>query len=92
LYNKPAISLPVLSKEYGATVLFQELMSDSILQLEKIFPSEWQQIVVAAYARLVHQSPLKNIELHYDHSYLSERYPGVPVGRKIMMFFSVPQR
>ncbi len=68
-YNKPAITLPVLSKEYGATVLFQELMSDSILQLQKLFPSEWQQIVVAAYARLVHQSPLKNIELHYDHSY-----------------------
>ena len=83
-YNEPAISFPVLSKEYGATVLFQELMSDSILQLEKLFPSEWQQIVVAAYARLVHQSPLKNIELHYDHSYLSETYPDVPVGSKII--------
>ncbi len=37
-YCQPAISLPVLSKEYGATVLFQELILDSILQLERLFP------------------------------------------------------
>jgi len=83
-YNQPAIKLPVLSKEYGATVLLEEMMSDSITQLEKLFPSEWQQIVVAAYARLVHQSPLKNIELHYEHSYLSEKFPDVAVGSKVI--------
>ena len=83
-YSQPAIKLPVVSKEYGATVLLEEMMSDSMAQLEKLFPSEWQQIVIAAYARLVHQSPLKNIELHYEHSYLSEKYPDVPVGSKVI--------
>ncbi|MEN9846958.1 MAG: hypothetical protein RIS36_2105 [Pseudomonadota bacterium] len=52
-YNQPAIKLPVLSKEYGATVPLEEMMSDSISELEKLFPSEWQHIVIAAYARLV---------------------------------------
>ncbi len=83
-YNQPAIKLPVLSKEYGATVLLEGMMSDSIRQLEKLFPSEWQQIVVAAYARLVHQSPLKNIELHYEHSYLSEKFPDIATGSKVI--------
>ena len=50
-YNQPPIRLPVISKEYGATVLLEEMMSDSISQLEKLFPNEWQQIVIAAYAR-----------------------------------------
>ena len=60
------------------------MMSDSIRQLEKLFPSEWQQIVVAAYARLVHQSPLKNVELHYEHSYLSEKFPDIATGSKVI--------
>ena len=83
-YNQPPIRLPVISKEYGATVLLEEMMSDSISQLEKLFPNEWQQIVIAAYARLVHQSPLKNIELHYEHSYLSEKFPDAPVSSKVI--------
>jgi len=41
-YNQLAIKLPVLSKEYGAKVLLEKMMSDSISQLEKLFPSEWQ--------------------------------------------------
>lgn len=82
--SKLKIRAPIVSKDYGGTVLFEMLMKDSIKQLEKIFPDEWQQIVVAAYARLLHQSPLKNIELHYEHSYFSESYPSATVGSKVI--------
>jgi hypothetical protein len=75
---------PLLSKEYGVTHLISSMMGDSIGLLETLFPTEWQQIVVTAYARLLHQSPLKNISLHYEHSYLSEFYPDASVGSKVV--------
>ena len=43
-YNMLKVRLPVSSKEYGATILFKALMGDSIEQLAKFFPEEWQQI------------------------------------------------
>lgn len=79
-----AIKTPLLSKEYGVTNLITSMMKDSIGELERLFPEEWQQIVVTAYSRLLHQSPLKNISLHYEHSYLSELYPKVSVGSKVI--------
>lgn len=82
--SKLQIRAPIVSKDYGGIVLFESLMKDSIKQLEKNFSDEWQQIVVASYARLLHQSPLKNIELHYEHSYFSEMYPSASVGSKII--------
>jgi len=83
-YNMLKVRLPVSSKEYGATILFKALMGDSIEQLAKFFPEEWQQIIISAYARLLHQSPLKNIELHYEHSYFSEEYPTASVESKVI--------
>lgn len=79
-----AIKTPLTSKEYGVTNLITSMMKDSIEHLEKIFPAEWQQIVVTAYSRLLHQSPLKNISLHFEHSYFSELYPECSVGSKVI--------
>jgi len=83
-YGLQKVRLPVLTKEYGATYLFKSLMGEATDQLEKIFPDEWQQIIISAYSRLLHQSPLKNIELHYEHSYFSEEYPTSAVGSKVI--------
>ena len=83
-YQKQKIRLPILSKEYGASELFKKLMNESTTQLQELFPEQWQQIVISAYARLLHQSPLKNIELHYEHSFLSEMYPQASVGSKVI--------
>ena len=78
------VTVPIMTKEYGVVALLNGMMSDSLKQLERHFPDEWQQIVVTAYARLVHQSPLKNIGLHYEHSYLSEIYPNTRVDSKVI--------
>ena len=69
-------------KEYGVSFLIESIMKDYVTGLKEFFPKEWQQIVVAAYSRLLHQSPLKNVGLHFEHGYLSEIYPNVAVGSK----------
>jgi transposase len=78
------VKAPILSKEWGVTNLITLLMKDSVSQLEKFFPEEWQQIVVTAYSRLLYQSPLKNISLHFEHSYFSNLYPECSVGSKVI--------
>jgi len=83
-YQKQKIKLPVRSKEYGATELFHQLMGECVRELQELFPQEWEQIVISSYARLLHRSALKNIELHYDHSFLSELYPQASVGSKVI--------
>jgi len=85
-YGQKALMIksPLLSKEYGVTHLISSMMGDSIGLLESLFPTESQQIIATAYARLLHQSPLKNISLHYEHSYLSELYPEASVGSKVI--------
>ncbi len=69
-------------KEYGVSCLIESSMQEYTEALKKFFPNEWQQVLVAAYSRLLHQSPLKNVSLHYEHSFLSELYTGIPVGGK----------
>ncbi len=79
-----AVKAPLTSKEWGVVNLISSLMQDSVSQLEKLFPEEWQQIIVTAYSRLLYQSPLKNIGLHFEHSYLSNLYPECSVGSKVI--------
>ena len=79
-----AAKSPPVVKEWGVTNLIMSLMQESVGQLKVLFPEEWQQIVVAAYSRLLHQSPLKNINLHFEHSYLSNLYPECSVGSKVI--------
>jgi transposase len=78
------VKAPLTSKEWGVVNLITSLMKDTVSQLEKIFPEEWQQIIVTAYSRLLHQSPLKNISLHFEHSYLSNLYPECSVRSKVI--------
>lgn len=58
-------------KEYGATFLIQNLFSDIIKGLKENF-HEWKEIFVFAAMRLMHTSPLKNVEFLYGTSYLTE--------------------
>ena len=85
-YSSQSINLrtPIQTKEYGVTTLVTQMMKDSIQHLREVFPDEYERIVATAYGRLLHQSPLKNIGLHYEHSFLSEIYPGCSVGSKVI--------
>jgi transposase len=72
----------VTVKEYGITLFLQTYMQKYESLLSKHFPEYWQQIICLAYGRLVEQSPLKNMEHFYEHSYLSVLYPGLNISGK----------
>ena len=57
-------------KEYGSAFMIHHLSSDLLSGLKKHFP-EWKEIFVFACMRLMHRSPMKNVEFHYVTSYLS---------------------
>lgn len=69
-------------KEYGVSAFIESQLSEYKRLLQKHFPQHWQYIIALAYGRLVHQSPLKNIEFHYLHSYLSEQYSQLSLSPK----------
>ncbi|GAB4406285.1 MAG: transposase [Thermodesulfovibrionales bacterium] len=67
----------VVVKEYGASNFLWQLISDVNSALQDAFPSCWREILIVACMRLLHQSPIKNMDFHFRHSYLSELYPDV---------------
>lgn len=69
-------------KEYGITAFIETHFSQYKTLLQKHFPEQWQIIISLTYGRLVHHSPMKNMEHHYFHSYLSEQYPNLPLSAK----------
>ncbi|MGC8563254.1 MAG: hypothetical protein ACP5NO_08740, partial [Thermoplasmata archaeon] len=58
-------------KEYGASFLLQHISGDITQLLQNFFP-EWREIFVFSCMRLIHRSPMKNVEFHYRSSFLSE--------------------
>jgi hypothetical protein len=74
-------------KEYGITDIIEHLFTETILALKEFFPHCWQLLVVMAYCRPVHRSPLKNMSFHYSNSYLSEQYPNVNVSSRSLSYF-----
>ena len=63
-------------KEYGATSLLLEISGDIQAALKDNFP-EWREIFVFACMRLIHNTPIKNLEFHYSESFLSEEMKDV---------------
>jgi Transposase DDE domain len=80
LSQRPVQSVVV--KEYGASHFLWQLMSDVTAALQDAFPSYWREILIVACMRLLYQSPMKNIDFHFRHSYLSVLYPDVSVTDK----------
>ena len=72
LYSQIAV------KEYGASFLVNHISGDMIRSLKKHFP-QWKEIFIFSMMRLIHVSPLKNVEFHYSTSYLSETVPDAHV-------------
>jgi transposase len=69
-------------KEYGIVAFIDNCLGEYTTLLKKHFPKHWQEIIALAYCKLVHKSPLKNVEFHYLHSYLSEQFPGLKLSGK----------
>jgi transposase len=74
-------------KEYGITSFIRSHLSNYIELLKKHFPHHWKEILVLAYTRMAYHSPIKNVEFHYHHSYLSELYEGLNLSSKQLSTF-----
>lgn len=74
--------LSVVVKEYGASHFLRQLMSDVTTELQNAFPSCWREILIVACMRLLYHAPMKNIDFHFRHSYLSVLYPDTSVSDK----------
>lgn len=72
----------VIVREYGASHFLWQLISDVTIALQDAFPSCWREILIISCMRLLYQSPMKNIDFHFKHSYLSALYPDVSVTDK----------
>lgn len=72
----------VTVKEFGVTVLIETVLGNYKELLKKHFPLHWQTIIALAYGRILYQSPLKNIDFHFYHSYLSESFTDVTLSGK----------
>ena len=60
---------------------------DSLKHLKTHFPTHWQTIVSMSFCRFVHQTPLKNMDFRFQHSYLSELYPSVDLHKDTLTGF-----
>jgi transposase len=58
-------------KEYGASSLLMHLSEDIRKALKDNF-QEWREIFVFACMRVIHTTTIKNIEFHFENSYLSD--------------------
>jgi len=74
-------------KEYGIYAFIEVHLKEYAPLLQKHFPEQWQNILALSYGRFVHQSPMKDMDFHYRHSYLSERYKGLNLSPKSLTGF-----
>ena len=72
LYSQIAV------KEYGASFFVNHISDDIIRSLKKHF-LQWKEIFIFSVMRLIHVSPLKDVEFHYSTSYISETVPDAHV-------------
>jgi transposase len=76
------LNQPVCIKSYGAISFIFEHLKEYIIILQDYFPDIWREIIVLTYTRLIHQSPLKNIQFHFENSFLSEQYSDITMTDK----------
>lgn len=69
-------------KEYGASSYLLSICSDLIETLKEHFPYEYEEIVIFSLMRLFFSSPLKNVQLYYLDSHLSDIFPKANVSAK----------
>ena len=86
--RKQSLSLSKLTvKEYGITSFIFSQLGEYENLLKKHFPDHYKQILVLSYGRLAHHSPMKNMEFHYHHSFMSERYKRLKLSPKHLSGF-----
>lgn len=69
-------------KEYGIVAFIDNYLNNYESLLKKYFSDCWREIITLVYCKLVYQCPMKNVEHHHFHSYLSERFPDLQLSPK----------
>lgn len=64
----------IRTKEYGLSKFIQTFAEETIQSLKKYFPDNWEKILLITYCRFGYNSPIKNMPLHIERSYMSENY------------------
>ncbi len=77
----------VTIKEFGASVLMNNLTQELQGQLKKIYPQDWKSLFTIAAVRFFHNSPMKNMNHHFQHSYLSELFSEVNTDPRVISNF-----
>lgn len=72
----------VTVKEYGASKLISKIGADIIKNLKNIYPEDWESIFSFAALRFFENSPIKNLNYHFIHSFLSELFPNAKLNPK----------
>jgi len=75
-------NIPTTIKEYGASWLIMHQNREIIEGLRDVFPDWWGEIFVLSAIRFMHYSPLKNMSIHYEDSWLSEEIKDVRLSDK----------
>jgi hypothetical protein len=70
-YN--GVNAKITTKEYGLSAFIQTYCNDIIEPLKLHFPEQWQWMLVALYCRILHTSPIKNMDYYFKKSFLSEQ-------------------
>ncbi len=71
-------------KTCGVVSLMNSLMKDVIPALQKHFGKDAEAIYSSSILRLAYQSPLKNMEFHFEQDFLSESFANVSLSDKNM--------
>lgn len=69
-------------KECGASQYLVSVLAKEQELLQQHLPLYWKQLLLCAIFRLLHQSAFKQMQWHYESSYLSEMYPEVGLSGK----------
>lgn len=68
----PVVVGPV--REFGVSQYFLAQFGEFFGHLASAFPEDWRELVLAAYCRLLHQSPIKNMPILISESWLCESW------------------
>lgn len=81
---KYRVNYPTTCKDYGASLFLIEENKEVIKKLKEYFPLRWKELFVLSALRLIHQSPLKHMEVHYQDSWFSEEFPNAYLSKNTL--------
>jgi len=81
LVASPSSLKQVCTRESEASTYLSRISQNIIESLRIHFPQSYLEIFTLAISRLIHQSPLKNMEFLYENSMLSEDFKGLGLSK-----------